>query len=419
MDEDSDSNNKKATVESEGDDERATTPANKEEGTVSAKGEGGGVGSSGVREAPPTQQQRETRKQQHGPKSEKNGPLREYSPLQNNAMVLRCSVLEHRVYYGAGLLSSWEPVLAVLTLQANLLLIPVPKAAYANAQRRADNRAVAQALQQQQRARLLKQQQQQQQQQRALAAAASSGSSARDSSGSGGNLLQVAAHGLFSLVTTTTPTPAAATAAAAAAAVHGAKPLPTSSPAPISTSPSPLPTSLSSTSSPPLPPLLPLPLRPAQPSAPPAYLVLAEVLAGMDPCSPLHAQQGTSKAAEAAARARADVAARSPTAALPPLPAPLALATPAVVVANVASVHWAPTASRCGCALDITELLHNSSPLGSAGFIGSLLPAGLVSLHGSRVVGLKAKTQAQCFEWITILRELSEQIQKATPPATR
>jgi len=144
-------------------------------------------------------------------------------------------------------------------------------------------------------------------------------------------------------------------------------------------------------------------------------LVLAELLASMDPTTPLQVSQAPPKAAEAAAKARAGAAARPATTVPPPLPNPVALAVPAVVCGNLAAVHWAPKASSCGCALEVTELLHSSSPLGlSGGFLGAFLPPGLVSAHSSRVVALKAKSQAQCFEWVTVLRTLSQQIQK--PP---
>jgi hypothetical protein len=59
----------------------------------------------------------------------------EYAPLGPNPLVVKAALLEQRSSWG--LLASWDPVLAVLTVQQTLVLVAVPKAALASATKRA------------------------------------------------------------------------------------------------------------------------------------------------------------------------------------------------------------------------------------------------------------------------------------------
>jgi hypothetical protein len=216
--------------------------------------------------------------------------------LEGNPLVVKFGLLE-LASHGL-LLSAWAPVLAVLTVQGHLLLLPVPRAALAAATRRF---------------------------------------------------------------------------AAAVSARGGGGPLPT-----------------------------------GPGSLPPSW-ALAEALALLDPVSPPVAP-GATRAAAVAAQARAAAASRAGP--LPSLQCAAVVPLAALVVA-ACDVAWAPNASACGCALEVNEHARPGSDRGSGGLSwGHLLPAAWGRGNG-QTLELKASTQAECFEWVTALRRLSRNCNRA------
>ena len=138
---------------------------------------------------------------------------------------------------------------------------------------------------------------------------------------------------------------------------------------------------------------------------PPPSWAFAEALALLDPVSPPVAP-GATRAAEVAAQARAAAASRAGP--MPTLQSPAVVPSAALVLAACA-VEWAPKASACGCAFEVTEHFgsdrHNSGSSSGLSW-NNLLPAAWGQSKG-QTVELKATSQAECFEWIFVLRRLS------------
>ena len=140
-------------------------------------------------------------------------------------------------------------------------------------------------------------------------------------------------------------------------------------------------------------------------SLPPPTWAFAEALALLDPVSPPVAP-GATRAAEVAAQARAEAASRAGP--MPTLQSPAVVPSAALVLATCA-VEWAPKVSTCGCAFEVTEHFGSdrSSSTSSSGLSWNyLLPAAWGQSKG-QTVELKATSQAECFEWISVLRRLS------------
>lgn len=132
--------------------------------------------------------------------------------------------------------------------------------------------------------------------------------------------------------------------------------------------------------------------RRARHPLPSAAAVLVETLLLRDPVEPPLPPSAT-KATEEASKAKAEAAAKHGP--VPPMPAPVKPEASALL-ANCA-IEWAPKASACGCAFEVTE--HSPSSW-------RLLPS-MLQLGSTKALTLKAPSPSRCALWVRLLRALA------------